>query len=185
MRSFTAPAISCSRGVRLRARGVPYFCDPTTPLDQAGEGLAFARGIARDRRRGGSLVGSVLITERAGDAPSGLLSPLGGVTIAIRGGAHAFSTTTDSTGQYALRDVAPGLYLLTVSASLDVDPIPPATIQVKGPGACVVHTIVLSRPGPAVRSQPRAVPKLPQFTTNRISGDGGLVPISLIARTRR
>jgi hypothetical protein len=24
-----------------------------------------------------------------------------------------------------------------------------------------------------------------QFTTNRISGDGGLVPISLIARTRR
>jgi Carboxypeptidase regulatory-like domain len=144
MRSFTVPAISCSRGVRLRAwRAV--FCDPTTPLDQAGEGLAFARGIARDSRRGGSLVGSVLITGRAGDAPSGLLSPLGGVTIAIRGGTHAFSTTTDSNGQYALREVPPGRYLLTVSASLDVDPIPPATIQVNGPGACVVHTIVLSR----------------------------------------
>ena len=31
------------------------YCDPTAPVDQAAEGFAFARGIARDTRRGGQL----------------------------------------------------------------------------------------------------------------------------------
>ena len=30
-----------------------FFCDPTAPIDQAGDGLAFARRATRDGRRGG------------------------------------------------------------------------------------------------------------------------------------
>jgi Carboxypeptidase regulatory-like domain len=126
-----------------------FFCDPTAPLDQAGEDLAFARGVARDNRRVGSLSGSVSITERARDGQVGLPAPLSRVTIVIREGTQALSTTTDSQGQYAFKDVAPGRYTLTVSELPGVDPIPPATIQIKGPGACVVLAVT------AVRRPPR------------------------------
>ena len=116
-----------------------FFCDPTAPLDQAGEGLAFARGIARDSRRGGSLFGFVSIVERARNGRVGEPSPLSGVTIAIREGTRVFSTKTDTRGQYEFKDLTPGRYLLTVSAASAADPVPPSTIQIKGPGACVVH----------------------------------------------
>ncbi len=119
-----------------------FFCDPTAPLDQAGEGLAFARGVARDSRRGGRLFGSVLAADDAGGGQVGDPTPLKRVTIVIREGTGTFSTTTDSQGQYGFDDVAPGRYTLTVSASPGVDPIPPAMIQIKGPGACVVHTVI-------------------------------------------
>ena len=76
-----------------------FYCDPTTPLDQAGEGLAFARGVARDSRRGGQLAGSVSIAERAVAGQPGSASPLSGATITIRGEGRAFSATTDSRGQ--------------------------------------------------------------------------------------
>lgn len=125
------------------------FCDPTTPLDQAGEGLAFARGVARDGRRGGRLFGSVSIVERAVDGQVGSVLPLSRATITIRGGAHTFSATTDSRGQYELTDVAPGRYTLTVSASPGVESIPPATIEIKGPGACAAHAVT------AVKRPPR------------------------------
>lgn len=125
-----------------------FFCDPTAPLDQAGEGLAFARGVARDNRGVGSLFGSVSIAQRARDAQVGLTTPLGRVTIVIRAGTLALSTTTDSQGQYAFKDVAPGRYTLTVAGLPDVDPIAPATIQIKGPGACVVHTVTAVRRPP-------------------------------------
>ena len=52
-----------------------FYCDPTTPLDQAGEGVAFARGVARDNRGVGSLFGSVSIAERARDGEVGLTTP--------------------------------------------------------------------------------------------------------------
>ncbi len=115
------------------------FCDPTAPLDQAGESLAFARGIARDSRRGGSLVGFVSIAERADD-PAPL--PLGGVAIAVRGAARAFSTTADSGGVFAFKDLAPGRYTVTVSTPAGVDPIPSTIVQIKGPGACVVQAVM-------------------------------------------
>jgi len=125
-----------------------FFCDPTTPLDQAGEGLAFARGVARDNRGLGSLFGSVSIAERARDGQVGLPAPLGRVTIAIRAGTLARSTTTDAEGQYAFKDLPPGRYTLTVSELPGVDPIPPAAIQIKGPGACVVHNVTAMRRPP-------------------------------------
>jgi len=126
-----------------------FYCDPTTPLNQAGEGLAFARGVARDNRGVGSLFGAVLIAERARDGQVGLPEPVGRVTMVIREGTRAFSTTTDAQGQYAFKDLVPGRYTLTVSELPGVDPIPPATIQIKGPGACVVHNVT------AVRRPPR------------------------------
>ena len=116
-----------------------FFCDPTGPLDQVGEGLAFARRVARDVRLGGSLHGSVLIADRTrGDVQS----TLSGVTVAIRGESAAFSTTTGSTGQYQFKNVAPGRYTLTASGPSGLDPIRPSTIQIKGPGACVVHNVI-------------------------------------------
>jgi hypothetical protein len=124
-----------------------FFCDPIAPLDQAGEGLAFGRGLARDSRRGGWLFGLVSIAERAGDAEVGIASPLNGVTVAIKGEKGAFSTATDSRGQYELKDVPPGRYTLSVSASPGVDPLRPATIEIKGPGACVQHSVTaMKRP---------------------------------------
>lgn len=127
-----------------------FFCDPTAPLDQADEGLAFARGVARDSRRGGRLFGSILTAERAGDGPVEFPPPLNGVTIVLREGTRTFSTTTDSQGQYEFNDVAPGRYTLTVSAAPGVDPIPPAVIQIRGPGACALHTVT------AVKRPPRS-----------------------------
>jgi hypothetical protein len=123
------------------------FCDPTAPVDQAAEDLAFARGIARDRRRGGSLFGSVLIAERARDGQTGLPAPQRRVTIAIRQGAHVLSTVTDSQGRYVFNDVAPGHYTLTVSGLPGVDPIRPVSVQINGPGACVAQTVTaVTRP---------------------------------------
>jgi hypothetical protein len=122
-----------------------FYCDPTGPLDQAGEDLAFARGVARDNRRGGSIFGSVLIAERARAGQVELPAPLSRVTIVIRDGRQVFSTMTDSQGQYAFNDVAPRRYQLTVSAVPGVAPIPPAIVQIKGPGACVAHTVTTMR----------------------------------------
>jgi hypothetical protein len=50
-----------------------------------------------------------------------------------------FSAKTDTRGQYEFLDLTPGRYLVTVSVPLLVNPIPPVTIEIKGPGACVVH----------------------------------------------
>jgi hypothetical protein len=125
-----------------------YFCDPTVPLDQASEGLAFARGVARDSRRGGSIFGSVLVAEPVSDGTLGLRPPLSRLAVSARGGARVFSASTDSTGRYEFRDVAPGQYILTVSASTGIVPIPPATIQIKGPGACVVHVVTAVQRSP-------------------------------------
>jgi hypothetical protein len=115
------------------------FCDPIAPLDQAGEGLAFARAIARDGRRGGSLVGFVSIVERARDGQTDAASPASRATVTIRNGIRVFSAKADARGQYEFLDLNPGRYLVTVSVPLAVDPVPPATIEIKGAGACVVH----------------------------------------------
>lgn len=125
-----------------------FYCDPTTPLDQAGEGLAFARGVARDSRRGGQVFGSVSIAERTGDGQVGSASPVSRATITIRGEAHTFSVTTDSKGQFELKDVASGRYTLSVSTSPGVEPIPPAAIEIKGPGACVAHSVTAVKKTP-------------------------------------
>ena len=125
-----------------------FYCDPTAPLEQAGDALAFARGVARDNRGAGSLFGSVSIAERARDGELGLTTPLGRVTIVIRAGTLSLSATTDAHGQFAFKDLAPGRYTLTVAELPGVHAIPPATIPIKGPGACVVHTSTAVRKPP-------------------------------------
>jgi len=127
-----------------------FFCDPVAPLDQAGDDLSFARGVARDNRRGGSLFGSVSIAEPGRNGQIGAPAPLSRATVVIRDKVvkRAFSTTTDSQGQYAFNDVTPGRYMLTVPALPGVDPILPATIQIKGPGACVMHTVTAVKTPP-------------------------------------
>ena len=123
------------------------FCDPTGPLDQAGESLTFAREVSRGSRPGGSLVGSVLVTQRAPDQQGSPPSPLGGVTVAIRDGRVAFSTITNPQGQYRFQDIAPGRYTVIVTAPTGVDRIPPAVIRIGGPGACAFHTVTAFRAG--------------------------------------
>ena len=120
------------------------YCDPTAPLDQAGEGLAFARAVGRDTRRGGSLSGSVSVVERASDGQIRSTSPLSGATIFLRGEAREFTAETDSKGQYSLNDIAPGHYTLRIRAPSAVEP-GPARIEIKGPGACATHVVTISR----------------------------------------
>ena len=149
MRSFTAPGTSCMRVARLTVHGV---------RSSAIRQLRWIR-LAKISRlhatsRGTTVVvgrsfGSVSIAESARDGQVGLAAPLSRVTIVIREGTQTFSTTTDSQGQYAFKEVAPGRYTLTVSELPGVYPITPATIQIKGPGACVAHTVT------AVRRPPR------------------------------
>jgi hypothetical protein len=117
------------------------FCDPTAPLEQAGESLAFVRGISRDSRRGGSIAGYVSITSpsRGGVFPDPV--PLVGVMVSVRGAPRSYSLITDSTGSFEIKDIAPGRYALFVSSPPHAAPIPPANIQIKGPGHCVVHYV--------------------------------------------
>jgi hypothetical protein len=117
------------------------FCDPTAPLDKAGEGLAFARGIWRDGPRGGSLAGYVLMAPpgRRGFYPDPV--PLAGVMVTVRGATRGYPLVTDSEGSFSIKDIAPGRYSLTISAPPHVLSIPPANIQIKGPGHCVVHFV--------------------------------------------
>ena len=119
-----------------------FFCDPVAPLDQAGESLAFARGVARDSRRAGRLFGSASIVARGPDGQVTYASPLSGATITIRREAHVFSATTNSGGGYEIKDVPPGSYALFVSAVPGVESVPPARIEIKGPGACASHAIM-------------------------------------------
>jgi hypothetical protein len=118
-----------------------FLCGSTAPLAQAGEAITFARGIARDRSRGGSVSGAVLLAERLGAGHFGSHVPLNRATVVMREGTRELSATTSSTGQFEFKDVVPGRYTITVSAMPAVETIPPATIQIKGPGACVVHAV--------------------------------------------
>ena len=115
------------------------LCGSTAPLAQAGEAITFARGIAREKSRGGSVSGSVLLAERLGTGRFGAHSPMNGATVVMREGTRELSATTDSMGQFEFKNVAPGSYTIAVSAMPAVEIIRPATIDIKGPGACVIH----------------------------------------------
>ncbi len=97
--------------------------------------------------------------ERVSDGQIGSTSPLSRVTITLRGEAREFSAETDSGGQYELKDITPGRYVLSVSASTGIAPISPATLEIKGPGACATHVVSAAKrpddvPG-AIRRGPR------------------------------
>ena len=48
---------------------------------------------------------------------------------------------TDLRGQYEFKELTTGCYRFDVSVPADVEPVPSATIQVKGPGECILHTV--------------------------------------------
>ena len=50
----------------------------------------------------------------------------------MRERARELSTRTDLYGNYTIKDVPPGRYTLTVADSPGVEPVPPATIEIKG-----------------------------------------------------
>jgi hypothetical protein len=118
-----------------------FLCGSTAPLTEAGEAITFARGSARDLRRGGSVSGSIFAAESTSGGRFGLHSPMTGVTVKIREGTRDYSTRTGLNGLYEFDNVAPGRYTLTVSDSPGVEPIPPAIVEIKGPGACVLHSV--------------------------------------------
>ena len=131
-----------------------FLCSSTAPLTEAGEAITFARGIARDKSRGGSVSGHALAAERTSGGRFGSHSPLVSVRIAMREGAREFSTRTDTNGRYTIEGVPPGRYTLTVAASPGVEPVPPATIEIKGPGECLTHPVTaVKRPSTREREQ--------------------------------
>ena len=72
----------------------------------------------------------------------------------MRERARELSTRTDLYGNYTIEDVPPGRYTLTVADSPGVEPVPPATIEIKGPGACVIHSVTAVKlPAPREREQ--------------------------------
>ena len=117
------------------------LCGSTVPVAQAGEAITFARTIARDSRRTGSVSGSVMAVQKASNGRVESYLPLGGVRIVMRDAGRDYSTNADPTGSYQFKDVPVGRYTLTVSAYPGVQAIPPAVVEVKGPGACVTHPI--------------------------------------------
>jgi carboxypeptidase family protein len=125
-----------------------FFCDPTTPLDQADTALVFAREVARDARRGGQLFGAASIVQRAPDGQLTSVSPLSGAMVVVRSNGQTLSVKTDPNGQYGFKEVPPGRYTLTVPVLRDFEPIPPATIEIKGPGACANHAITAIKKPP-------------------------------------
>lgn len=131
-----------------------FLCSSTAPLTEAGEAITFARGIARDKSRGGSISGQVLAAVRTKSGHMGSHSPLTGVRMAMREGARELSTRTDLYGNYTIKDVPPGRYTLTVAASPGVEPVPPAAIEIKGPGECLTHSVTAVKlPAPREREQ--------------------------------
>ena len=124
-----------------------FLCGSTAPLTQAGEAIMFARGPGRERR-GGSVTGSIFAAERTSSGRVESHSPMTGVTVRIGEGTRNRSTRTGLNGQYEFENVAPGRYTLTVSDSPEVEPIPPAIIEIKGPGACVFHPVTAVRRPP-------------------------------------
>jgi hypothetical protein len=124
-----------------------FFCDPVAPLDRTAESLAFARGTSRDTGRGGSISGLAFVVQPDREEGVGISPPLSRLTVTLTRGTQRFLTTTDSRGQYEFKGVAPGRYLLTVSASPGVGSVGPATVNIQGPGACVVHNIQIEHDG--------------------------------------
>jgi hypothetical protein len=122
-----------------------FLCGSTTPLAEAGEVIRFARITARDTARGGSISGSVFSAERTEAGRLGLHSPLPSVRVVAHDGTRELTTRTDLGGQYEFEKVTPGRYTLTFSAPPGVEPIAPASLDVKGPGACVMHHVTSVR----------------------------------------
>jgi hypothetical protein len=74
-----------------------------------------------------------------------------GVALTLRGAARTYSAVTDAIGQYAINELTPGRYSLIVRMPPDVEPVAPATVEIRGSGACVSHvvTAVRTRGGPS------------------------------------
>ncbi len=117
------------------------LCSSTAPVAQAGEAITFARTVARDSPRTGSVSGSVMAVKRASSGRIESSVPLSGVTIVMRDARRDYSTRVTLGGLYEFKDVPVGRYTLTVSEFPGVQAIPPAVVEVKGPGACVTHPI--------------------------------------------
>lgn len=116
-----------------------FTCGRTTALDQASEDLAFAQAVLRAPQRGGRVSGVVSIAELATDGRLAGGSLLGGATITLRSDAHVVSVETNLRGQYEFDAVPPARYTLTIRSSPRFEPVPPAVLTVKGPGACVAQ----------------------------------------------
>lgn len=118
-----------------------FTCGRTTALDQASEELAFAQAVLRDPGRGGRVSVVASISQPGPDGRLAAGSPLGGATITLRSDAHVVTAETSLRGQYEFTAVPPARYTLSVRLSPQFEPVPPATVTVKGPGACVSHGI--------------------------------------------
>jgi hypothetical protein len=122
-----------------------FLCSSTAPVAQAGEAIRFARVVAHDNNQRGTISGSVFSAERTKAGGSGSHSPLASVQVVATDGKRELTTRTGLNGQFEFENVAPGRYTLTFSVPAELELIPPATVDVKGPGACVTHSVTALR----------------------------------------
>jgi hypothetical protein len=121
------------------------LCGGTSPVRKAAEDLRFIKSIGDGSVKGGTFHGSAAIVE---PDKKGRLHPTGslsGVTVTIMNDAHRFTQDTSLFGTFEFRDVPPGKYTVTVRVPPAFSSVAPAEIEIKGPGACALHSFLATR----------------------------------------
>jgi hypothetical protein len=84
--------------------------------------------------------GSAVIGERDARGIVVGTMPLGGASVTLRDGARVLTAETNLLGIYEFNAVPPARYTLSIRVTPQFEPAPATTVNVKGPGACVVHS---------------------------------------------
>lgn len=108
------------------------FCSRTAPVAEAANDLTYIKTVASDRSQGGRIIGYLR-------SPDPNAQPFAGATVTLEGNGRRRVARTDSSGRYEFRPVPPGRYRLGARLPPAFVPVASDRIEVKGPGACVIH----------------------------------------------
>lgn len=157
---------SCDFGFTDRARYLVYarhredgtwnvsLCSRTTTVETSTEDLAFIKSVAKDPSRGGAVHGVVYTPEFDSKGRPSDMSPLKDVRLELQGKLGRFTAGSDPHGSFEFPDLKPGRYRLTAQVPAGFEPPQPIEVEVKGPGACVISGISVTRKPQPVRPPP-------------------------------